>query len=199
MSREQPPWRFPWTHVIALAAILAVLVWIGVAAAPVFTRSRLEGFVRGAGNWGPLILVGFQIAQILIAPIPGVFMPILAGALYGPVVGVLIVSVGTVLGSSAAYVIGGRAGLPLLKRWVGEENVAKAHAIVGGKRWLALVPIFLVPFSPSDAVCFVAGMIGVEPGRFLLTVLIGRVPKDCALALAGAGLIRLGGFLSASG
>jgi uncharacterized membrane protein YdjX (TVP38/TMEM64 family) len=199
MSRKQTTFQFRWTHAIAIAAVVAVSVWIGIEAAPVFTRSRLEAFVRGAGPWGPYILLGLQIAQILVAPIPGVFMPILAGALYGPVVGVLIVSAGTVLGSSAAYAIGGRAGLPLLKRWLGEENVAKAQRLVGGKRWLALVLIFLVPFSPSDAICFVAGMIGIKPDRFFLAVLIGRVPKDCALALAGAGLIRLGGFLSASG
>ena len=199
MSREQTSPRFPWKHAIVLAAIVAVLVWIGIEAAPFLTRSRLEALVRGAGPWGPFILLGLQIAQILVAPIPGVFMPILAGALYGPVVGVLIVSAGTVLGSSAAYAIGSRAGLPFLKRWMGAENVAKAQGIVGGKRWLALVPIFLVPFSPSDAVCFVAGMIGIKPERFFLAVLIGRVPKDCALALAGAGLIRLGGLLSAPG
>jgi len=96
---------------------------------------------------------------------------------------------------------GGRAHrLRWNRPWVvGEENVARAQGIVGGKRWIALVPIFLVPFSPSDAICFVAGMIGIKPDRFFLAVLIGRVPKDCALALAGAGLIRLGGLLSASG
>ena len=198
MPAQTPP-RFTWIHAILLAAIVAALVWIGIESAPFFTRSRLEGVVRGAGHWGPLILLGLQIAQILVAPIPGVFMPILAGALYGPVVGAVIASVGTLVGSTAAYAIGSRAGLPLLKRWVGEENVAKAHTIVGGKRWLALVPIFLLPFSPSDAICFVAGMIGIDRGRFLLSVLIGRLPKDCALALAGAGLIRLGSLVAPSG
>ncbi|TMQ59558.1 MAG: TVP38/TMEM64 family protein [Candidatus Eisenbacteria bacterium] len=199
MPRAQTHPRFTWIHGILLAAVVAALVWIGIESAPFFTRPRLEGFLRGAGHWGPLILLGLQIAQILVAPIPGVFMPILAGALYGPVVGVLIASVGTLVGSSAAYAIGSRAGLPLLKRWVGTENVDRANAIVGGKRWLALVPIFLVPFSPADAICFVAGMIGIDPSRFFLSVLIGRLPKDCALALAGAGLIRLGSLVAPSG
>jgi uncharacterized membrane protein YdjX (TVP38/TMEM64 family) len=85
-----------------------------------------------------------------------------------------------------------------LKRWIGEEKVAKASEIVGGKRWIALVPIFLFPFTPADAVCFVAGMIGMKPGRFFLAVLLGRMPKECALALAGAGLIRLGGLVAHS-
>jgi len=196
MSRESSPRRFHWAHVALIVGIVALLVAIGILAAPHFTRSRLEGLIRGGGAWGPLILLCLQIAQILIAPIPGVFMPILAGALYGPVIGVTIACVGTLLGSAAAFLIGSRAGMPLLRRWLGREAVARAQELVGGKRWLALVPIFLLPFSPSDAICFIAGMVGVRPERFAVAVLLGRIPKDGALALAGAGLIRLGGLVS---
>jgi uncharacterized membrane protein YdjX (TVP38/TMEM64 family) len=196
MPRGTPKRRFGWIHIVVAALVLAALVWIGILAAPYVTRSRLEGLIRSGGAWGPLILLGMQIGQILIAPIPGVFMPILAGVLYGPLLGVLIACAGTMLGSAAAFAIGSRAGMPLLKRWIGGENITKAQDLVGGKRWLALVPIFLLPFSPSDAICFIAGMIGIQPGRFALAVLLGRVPKDAALALAGAGLIRLGGLVS---
>jgi uncharacterized membrane protein YdjX (TVP38/TMEM64 family) len=199
MSRAGSEPRFTWIHAIVIAAIVGALVWVGFAAAPYFSRERLEGLLRGAGNWGPLILIGLTIAQILVAPIPGVFMPILAGVLYGPVVGVMIAAVGTLLGSTAAYAIGSRAGMPLLKRWLGSETVARARALVGGRRWLALVPLFLLPFTPTDAICFICGMIGVRPSRFFLAVLLGRLPKDSALALAGAGLIRLGGLVSGHG
>jgi len=199
MARSRPASRFPWKHAIIIAAIVAALVGLCIAMAPIVTRPRMEALVRGAGLWGPLILLGVQIAQILIAPIPGVFMSILAGVLYGPLVGSLIAVVGTLIGSAAAYAIGRKAGVPLLKRWIGAEKVARAGAIVGGRRWLALVPIFLFPFTPADAICFVAGMVGMKPGRFFLAILLGRVPKECALALAGAGLIRLGGLVARSG
>ena len=86
--------------------------------------------------------------------------------------------------------------MPLLRRWLGEGTIAKAQALVGGRRWVALVPLFLLPFTPADAICFVAGMIGVRTGRFALAVVLGRVPKETALALAGAGLIRLGNLVS---
>jgi len=196
MSRAPSERRFTWIHAAAIVVVVAALVWIGIAAAPTFARVRLEGYVRGAGVWGPLILLGLQIAQIIIAPIPGVFVPIVAGILYGPVVGVLIATVGTMIGSAAAFAIGSRAGMPLLRRWIGAETVARAQDLVGGRRWIALIPIFLLPFSPSDAICFIAGMIGVRADRFALAVLLGRVPKDAALALAGAGLIRLGNLVS---
>ena len=155
-----------------------------------------SGFIRGGGAWGPLLLLGLIVAQILIAPIPGFFMPILAGILYGPVLGVIVAVAGTLIGSAIAFAIGKRAGLPLLRRWLGEGTIAKAQALVGGRRWVALVPLFLLPFTPADAICFVAGMIGVRTRRFALAVVLGRVPKETALALAGAGLIRLGNLVS---
>jgi len=199
MSRAPSERRFTWIHALFILVLAAALIWICFAAAPHFTRARVEGWIRGAGAWGPFILLAIQIAQIIIAPIPGVFLPILAGILYGPVLGLLIASVGTLLGSALAFTIGSRAGVPLLRRWIGDETVEKAQALMGGKRWLALIPIFLFPFTPADAICFVAGMIGIKARHFALTVLLGRVPKECALALAGAGLIRLGGFVSGHG
>jgi len=188
--------RFTWVHAILIAGILAALIGIGIAVAPYVTRSNLERMAGGAGAWGPFILLGLQVAQILIAPIPGVLVPIVCGILYGPILGTVIATVGTLLGSAAAYAIGRRAGLPLLRRWVGEAAIARAQALVGGKRWIALALLFLLPFSPSDAICFVAGMIGIRTKMFAPAVLVGRVPKDAALALAGAGLIRLGGLFS---
>jgi uncharacterized membrane protein YdjX (TVP38/TMEM64 family) len=185
-----------WLQGTLLVVALAGLVWLGFAAAPWFSRERVEHVVRGAGAWGPAILLGLQVAQILLAPVPGVFVPVLAGILYGPVVGPLLAAGGTALGSAAAFAIGARAGKPLLERWVGRADLEKAHALIGGKRWLALIPLFLVPFSPSDALCFAAGIVGLAPGRFFLAVLVGRLPKDCALALAGSGLIRLGGWFT---
>jgi uncharacterized membrane protein YdjX (TVP38/TMEM64 family) len=185
-----------WRHVLIVLAVLALLVGIAVLTAPHVTRSRLEGLVRGAGAWGPLAVIGLQVLQILIAPIPGVFVPILAGVLYGPVAGAVIIIVGTVLGSGMAFAIGRRAGLPLIRRWIGDRNVEKAQNLLGGRRWLALALIFLLPFTPSDAICFVAGMLGMKTSRFAPAVLLGRVPKDVALVLAGAGLLRLGNLVS---
>jgi len=188
-TAQRPRWATISIVVLVVAAIVALGIWL----APIVTRGRVEGWVRGAGAWGPLVLLGVQVAQILVAPIPGIFVPVLAGILYGPVIGPLVTVAGTFLGSVMAYAIGRGAGRPLATRWVGAPALERAHALIGGKRWLALVPLFLVPFSPSDALCFVAGIIGLGPGPFALAVLFGRAPKDAALALAGAGLFRFGG------
>ncbi|MGE5175268.1 MAG: TVP38/TMEM64 family protein [Hyphomicrobiales bacterium] len=180
--------------IVLFLAVAAAIVALGYALAPHVSRARVESWVRAAGSWGPFVLLAVQAAQILIAPIPGVFVPLLAGALYGPVVGVAVTTVGTILGSTGAYWIGRGAGRPVAERWIGAPAVDRAHALLSGKRWLALVPLFLVPFSPSDAICFASGILAVPWGRFTLAVLLGRVPKDAALAI-GAALGRHALFL----
>src|SRR5690606_35980871 len=41
--------------------------------------------VQDAGPWGPLVLIGMQIVQIVIAPIPGQITGLIGGYLFGPV------------------------------------------------------------------------------------------------------------------
>ncbi|HKW50626.1 MAG TPA: VTT domain-containing protein [Candidatus Eisenbacteria bacterium] len=173
--------------ILAAVAIAGAIVAVGFALAPYFQRARIEGWVRGAGAWGPFVLLAVQALQILIAPIPGFFVPVLAGLFYGPVVGPLITMAGSLLGSGAAFWIGRSGGRPVAERLVGAEAVQKAQNLFAGKRWIALVPLFLIPFSPADGLCFVAGIIGMDAKRFLLAVALGRLPKD-ALIAAGTAL-----------
>ncbi len=187
-SRRRPsaPGRTNVLGVVVIAAIVVAIFAATIVLAPHATRERLESWVQAAGPWGPLVLLGVQAAQILVAPIPGIFVPVLAGLLYGPVVGPLVTVAGTCLGSAAAYWIGRRGGRPVAERLVGTGPLEKARGLIGGKRWLALIPLFLFPFSPADALCFVAGIIGMEWKRFCIAVGFGRLPKDALVAMGAA-------------
>ena len=176
-------WLLGAAVVVLLVATLLFLRW----AMPIFTREHLASWVKGAGAWGPLVLLGMQALQILVAPIPGVFVPIMAGVFYGPVVGPLLTMAGTLIGSALAYWIGRLAGRVVAERWIGKPALDKAHDLLHGKRWLALAVIFLIPFSPADALCFVSGIVGMGWGPFTAAVLVGRLPKDVLIA-AGAAL-----------
>ncbi len=173
--------------ILVAVALVGALVVAGIALAPLLTKERIEAWVHGAGPWGPAVLLLLQVGQILVAPLPGVFVPILAGLLYGPIWGPAITVAGTCIGSAAAYWIGRGGGRPLAERLIGADALERAGRLLGGKRWIALIPLFLIPLSPSDALCFAAGIVGVEWKRYCAAVALGRVPKDALLA-AGAAL-----------
>lgn len=175
-------WLLGAAVVVLIVATLLFLRW----ALPIFTREHLTAWVKEAGAWGPLVLLGMQALQILVAPIPGVFVPIMAGVLYGPVVGPLLTMAGTLIGSAVAYWIGRLAGRVVAERWIGKPALDKAHDLLQGKRWLALAAVFLIPFSPADALCFVSGIVGMGWGPFTAAVLVGRLPKDVLFAASAA-------------
>lgn len=176
---------------LLLLIAVAAVVWVGYLIAPYVSRTRIESWVAAAGAWGPVVLFAVQVLQIVVAPIPGALVPFLAGVLYGPWLGSLVAAGGTAVGSVVAYAIGRYAGRPLAVRWAGAKALERAHDMIGGKRWLALIPLFLFPLSPSDALCIAAGLIGLEWRQILIAVALGRLPKDAAVALAGAGLLHL--------
>jgi uncharacterized membrane protein YdjX (TVP38/TMEM64 family) len=181
------PKRFRW-WLLALGVVLVVVSTLAAArwAAPIFTREHVGAWVERAGAWGPFVLLGIQALQILAAPIPGLFVPILAGVFYGPVVGPLLTMGGTLVGSACAYWIGRSAGRPVAERWVGKPAIDRAHSMIDGKRWIALAVVFLIPFSPADALCFVSGIIGMRWGLFTAAVLLGRLPKDVLISVSAA-------------
>lgn len=169
--------------------VLGIGAAIGIAGyllAPHISREGMEAWVKNAGAWGPIALLGLQAGQILAAPIPGVFVPLIAGVLYGPLWGSILTAIGTLIGSAAAYWIGRAAGRRIAEKWIGASALAEARRLVQGKRWLALIPLFLFPFSPADALCFMAGIVGVGWPPFLGAVLLGRIPKDVAIAIGAA-------------
>ena len=186
MSDRNSAARRRWLWIVIAVVAAGALIEGSILLAPHIHRAKIEAWIRGAGIYGPLLLLAIQAGQILAAPIPGLFVPVIAGVLYGPIVGPLVTSVGTVLGSAGAYAIGHRGGRPLAERIAGKERLQNAQQRMGGKRWLVLIPLFLIPFSPADALCFVAGIIEMGWRRFLTAVLLGRIPKDALVAVAAA-------------
>ena len=104
----------------------------------------------------------------------GVLMPVLSAA------------AGNLLGSLVTYVMG-RAGNTLLhRRWlrVDEKDLARAEAWF--KRWG--LPVLLLAWLPviGDPLCLFAGLLRVEPLRFVILVGLGKLARYAFLAWAFA-------------
>ena len=171
---------------ILFVVIGVVILGIGYLFRSHFSHRELEQFVRRMGAWGPLALLGIQAAQILAAPIPGVFVSMVAGVLYGPLWGSVLTAIGSLIGSSAAFAIGRVAGRRVAEKLIGVEALDQARHVIRGRRWLALIPLFLFPFSPADALCFMSGIAGITWPQFLAVLALGRIPKDVAIAVSAA-------------
>lgn len=182
----------PWVIIgtLAFTAVVAFVVvyyWdflIDITVNP----SKLRDLVRGAGPWGPLILIIVQYLQLLFAPIPGTVASVLAGTMFGPWLGTLYSMIGAMLGSFTVFVLARKLGRPFVERFVKPKTLKKMDYLAEKAGVLVFFAIFLLPVLPDDVVCYIAGLSKIPIRTLMLISLVGRLPGYLVAAFVGAGL-----------
>src|SRR5262249_10352871 len=113
----------------------------------------LKHTLREWGILAPVIFMGLQALQVIIAPIPGELTGILGGYLFGEWVGLLYSTVGLTLGSVAAFAVGRWLGAHYVQRLVSPDIWRKLGFIVEAEGVILCFVIFLIPGLPKDITC----------------------------------------------
>jgi uncharacterized membrane protein YdjX (TVP38/TMEM64 family) len=141
----------------------------------IFTDPRaLQSTVRGLGPWGPVGIILAQIAQVVLAPIPGQVVGIAAGYLYGVFWGIVLSLIGLMLGTLLAVWLARILGRPVVERLAGADTLSRLDGYAERRGPLALLFIYLLPFLPDDMACFAAGLSPIPIRQILLVAVIGR-------------------------
>lgn len=199
-----------WTR----AAPLAVLLIVGGAAMwhwrePLWAlfsdQERIRGWVAGFGPWGPLVSIALNVAQVLLAPIPGQFVGLINGYLYGLWLGTLYSMAGLLLGTTLAMALGRWFGRPLVEHVVDADTLARWDGIADRQGPLFFFFVFLLPFVPDDVACFLIGLSPLAIPPMVVLAALGRLPGvfvSCWVGVYATGLpwwawIPLGGGAAA--
>ncbi|MHB0857936.1 MAG: TVP38/TMEM64 family protein [Anaerolineae bacterium] len=173
------------TALVGLAAAIYAIWRVGLVDI-LQTRAALERLVAGLGPWGPVAIIVAEVLQVLLAPVPGQIVGVVAGYFYGPVWGTLLSLAGLVLGSLLAIGLARRLGRPLVERLTGPDTLQRIDAHVDRHGPWALFLIFLLPFLPDDAACFVAGLTRLRVVDLVVLATLGRAPGVIVSTLIGS-------------
>jgi uncharacterized membrane protein YdjX (TVP38/TMEM64 family) len=177
---------------LLVAALIApFVIWRAEIAAVFGVREQVIGAVRDAGAWGPLVLIGLTVAQIIAAPIPGQAINFAAGYLFGFWLGALYSWFGTLVGSTAAMALARLAGRPLVARLLSPSLLERLDRLAAGRGLGFFFLVFLVPGLPDDALCFAAGLTPLPLPALIAVAAVGRIPGVIASVWAGAFAERL--------
>jgi uncharacterized membrane protein YdjX (TVP38/TMEM64 family) len=185
-------------HKKTIAVIVAsvVVAAILVALAIIFGDDIFEWFhkadgikelIRSAGAFGPLIFVLLQIAQVVLAPIPGQVVAVAGGYLFGWW-GLLLSMIGASIGYYIVIKLARRFGRPLAEKMFKKESLRKFDYVTESKGGLLLFLVFILPLFPDDMVCYLAGLTKAPMKSLMLAAVAGRLPSFLAFNLAGSGL-----------
>ena len=180
-----------WPQLVVLAVII---IGMGVALwtwrEPIWSlfgdRARMQAWVASFGPWGPVVAMGLNAAQVLLAPVPGQFVGMANGYLYGIGMGTLYSMVGLVIGRALAMSLGRWFGRPLVERLVKPEELARWDRIVKKRGPLFFFLIFLFPFLPDDTVCFLVGLSPLPIPRLIVLAALGGLPGVFVSCWVGA-------------
>ena len=161
---------------VVIAGALAAWRYGSTFWAVVSDEQALEAFIASLGWIGPLALVAINVAQIVVAPIPGYVMQAAAGYLYGPFWGGVWGALGLLIGSMLAMALARIFGRPLVLRLVSAERLARWERVTHSDSTVIWFMILLAP--TGDLPYFMAGLAQVSFTKiFVLTLMISRAHR----------------------
>ncbi len=182
--------RFPWLPVLLAGGIVAAAVFLWRPLMRLVTdveQARL--WLASLGPWGPVALILTNAAQIVFAPIPGYFVQLAGGYLFGALPGALYGIIGMLLGGASAMALSRWLGRPFVERWLGVERVLRWEKVLHADSiWVW----FLLMASPvGDVPYYLAGLSRIPIWKILGVVTVTRGPAVWMAAAVGAGAVRL--------
>ncbi|MGB9956652.1 TVP38/TMEM64 family protein [Haloferax prahovense] len=167
---------------VAFAAVaVGVAVFAPRLADPAWVRSAVES----TGPFAPLVFVGIQTLQVILAPIPGQALAAVGGYLFGTAAGTAYSMVGVVAGSAVVFLLARRFGRPAVERLVADDALARFDGFADRRGVTGLFVLFLLPASPDDALCALAGVSPLRLRTLVVLVAVGRLPTFALAAAAG--------------
>lgn len=153
-------------------------------------QARLREWVNQWGLWKPFAIILLQMAQVLLAPVPGQIVGLVSGYFFGVVWGTIYSMVGTMLGSAAAFILARTFGRPLVERLIPPPTLKRLDDGAQRHGLFFFLMVFLIPFLPDDLACFVAGLSSIPIPALLLAAIAGRLPGIFTSCWLGANAVR---------
>ena len=156
-NKAQGLWR-PVALIVALVAILVIARAFGLGE----RLGALRDWIEGLGTMGPVIFV-FLYALAVVAALPGSALTVAAGALFGSVLGVIVVSIASTLGASLSFLIGRYFARDAISRWLSNKEKFKRLDQLTEDQGAVIVALTrLVPLFPFNLLNYGFGLTKVK-------------------------------------
>lgn len=150
---------------------------------------KFRQWVDSHGLLGPLAFLGMMLLQVFVAVIPGEPLEIGAGYAFGAVEGTILCILGAAIGSTLVFLFVRRFGVRAVEVFISREKIQSLRFLQNTRRvHLFLLVAFLLPGTPKDVLCYVAGLTTLKLGPFILISSICRLPSIVTSTIGGNAL-----------
>lgn len=171
---------------LVLAALLiAGFVILAFGGFELPTPERLAEYLLGFGRWAWLVVIGLMILHSFV-PFPAELLAVCAGAVFGTLLGAVLIWVGAMLGAVLAFVLSRALGRDVVRGWVPADKAILFDHWTTEKGALALLVARFIPLIAFNLINYAAGLTTVRLWTFLWTTGIGILPVTLLSTYLGA-------------
>lgn len=181
--------------ILAIAIIVGIIIYMFPVMRELSTKEGQLAFkekVSSSGILGLLMLFALQVAQIFLIIIPGEPIEILAGMCYGPIWGTVFIMASAGIISTIIFFLIRKYGKRFVYNFCDKEKVAKIENSKlfknPNKIEMIMFILFLLPGTPKDLLVYIAGLLPINPVKFVIISVFARFPSVISSTLAGANL-----------
>jgi len=151
----------------------------------------IQSRMSDSGIWGPLVFTGAYILGTVLF-VPGILLTLIAGMAFGPWWGTFLVSLASVSGATAAFLIGRYIARDLVEAFLRRHPWFDSLKIGLNRSGLSFVLfVRIVPLFPFNALNYACGLLPLSLRDFLLGSVVGMLPGTFAYVYLGATGCRL--------
>lgn len=176
-----------WTPLLLLGAVVVALVLANFLDLGTHI-AELREWIASLGSAGPLVFVVIYIVAV-VAALPGSALSLSGGILFGSVWGVVLVSIGSTIGASLAFLISRYLAREPAARWLAKnERFQKLDRMTEQHGWIIVLLTRLVPIFPFNLLNYGFGLTGVRFRTYVLWSWIGMIPGTIVYTVGGDAL-----------
>ncbi|MFH1788651.1 MAG: TVP38/TMEM64 family protein [Candidatus Altiarchaeota archaeon] len=139
-------------------------------------HEAIKATVASYGSLGPIVLIVFHIVQTIIFFLPGPFISIAGGYLFGVWWGTIYNIIGSTIGSMSLFFIARRVGQHAFKKWMDEREYMHIEASIDKRGLWTIFFARFIPVFPNDVVTIAAGVSPIKTRDFFIVSFIGYIP-----------------------
>ncbi len=171
---------------------LVVVVLLFIFSLKLLRSGELESQVASFGLLAPVVVLLLKMASLIIAPLGGSPLYIIAGGIFGNLKGFLICFVGDVLGSSVCFFLSRKYGAKVLNFFAGSQNVERVlktvNIISNTKSFIKARFGFI---SIPELLAYASGLSKINFWKFFVINALFFVPVDFAFVFLGSRIALL--------
>ncbi len=152
------PWLRPLLLAGALFALLVAARFSGLGG----RLGELRTWIVSLGAWGPVVFVVLYAAAT-VAAVPGSLLSVAAGAMFGSLEGVVVVSIAATLGATGAFMAARWLARDAVRRWLATNEKFRRLDELTERHGAVIVAITrLVPLFPFNLLNYGFGLTRVR-------------------------------------